>query len=367
MIPLFESFPHLEGKLPYKRLGRLPTPLDVYDGRSIGVACDQLVIKRDDKSGESYGGNKIRKLEFLLADAIERGCDGVITFGTAGSNHALATAVYARQCGLRCYSMLTPQPVATAVRQNLMAGYGVGNRLVGYETYEDSVAGARALIDDASGRGLHLCNIRGGGSSPLGCLGFVNAALELSRQIEQEGLRPPDVIYVALGTMGTVAGLMLGLDAAGIDCQVVAIRVVSNQVANDIRYERLYRETSDLLRMADPQFPANSDSIRKPDVRHNFFGPGYGCFTPESAQAVTDARDLLGLRLEGTYTGKTFAALLADLRTGLLDGKNVLFWNTYSSVPLPVPANKDDYRDLPPFFHRFFEQAVQPLDPGQKS
>jgi 1-aminocyclopropane-1-carboxylate deaminase/D-cysteine desulfhydrase-like pyridoxal-dependent ACC family enzyme len=364
MIPLFESFPHLAGKLAYKRLGHLPTPLETYEGRSIGLACDQLLIKCDDKSGEFYGGNKVRKLEFLLADAIDRSCDGVVTFGTAGSNHALATAVYARQCGLRCYSMLTPQPVASVVRRNLMAGYGVGNRLMGYESYEDSVAGARALVDDASSSGLHLCTIRGGGSSPLGCLGFVNAALELSRQIAHEGLKPPDVIYVALGTMGTVTGLMLGLHAAGIDCRVVAVRVVADQVANDIRYERLYRETSDLLCKADPQFPARHGSIRKPEVRHEYFGPGYGCFTPESMQAVADAHDLLGLRLEGTYTGKTFAALLADLRAGQLDGKNVLFWNTYNSVPLAVPAKADNYRDLPPFFHRFFEQPVQPLDPG---
>lgn len=79
--------------------------------------------------------------------------------------------------------------------------------------------------------------------------------------------------------------------------------------------------------------------------------------------AVTNAHDLLGLKLESTYTGKTFAALMADLRAGLLEGKKVLFWNTYSSVPLPAPEQPVDYRDLPPFFHRFFEQPVQPLDP----
>ncbi len=363
MIPLFESFPRLRNALPYKRLGRLPTPVDVYEGGSIGLRCEQLVIKRDDKSGDSYGGNKVRKLEFLLADAIGRACDGVITFGTAGSNHALATAVYARQCGLRCYSMLTPQPVAASVRRNLLAGLGVGNRLTGYESYEESVAGAQAVCNEASDRGLKLCTIRGGGSSPLGCVGFVNAALELARQIGHEGSDPPDVIYVALGTMGTVTGLILGLHAAGIDCRVVAVRVVADQVANDIRYERLYRETSNLLCSAEPGFPVESDPNLRLEVRHEFFGPGYAYFTPESMQAVADARDMLGLKLDGTYTGKAFAALMADLRAGLLEGKKVLFWNTYSSVPLPAPDQAVDYKELPAFFHRFFEQPVQPLDP----
>ena len=363
MIPLFESFPRLGSALPYKRLGRLPTPLDVYSGQDLGLGCEQLMIKRDDRSGDAYGGNKVRKLEFLLADAIERGCNGVITFGTAGSNHALATAIYAEQCGLQCYSMLTPQPVAGSVRRNLMAGYSVGSRLMGYETYEESVAAAGTLSSDAADRDLQLCTIRGGGSSPLGSVGFVNAALELAGQISAEGMSPPDVIYVALGTMGTVTGLMIGLQAAGIDCPVVAVRVVAEQVANDVRYERLARETSDLLCTADPAFPVRPGSIRRPEVRHEYFGPGYACFTPESMKAVTDAHDLLGLRLEGTYTGKAFAALMADLQAGRLNGRKVLFWNTYSSSPLPAPEAMIDYRNLPRFFHRFFEQPVQALDP----
>ncbi|MGI9263713.1 MAG: 1-aminocyclopropane-1-carboxylate deaminase/D-cysteine desulfhydrase, partial [Gammaproteobacteria bacterium] len=220
MIPLFDSFPLLRDKLPYQQLGQLPTTLDVRSGPDIGFKCEQLLVKRDDRSGDAYGGNKVRKLEFLLADAIEQGCDGVITFGAAGSNHALATAVYARQCGLQCYSMLTPQPVAHSVRNNLMQGFAIGNHLIGFETYEESVAAARKLCRDAEEKGQRLCTVRGGGSSPLGCVGFVNAGLELGQQLAKEGLERPDVIYVALGTMGTVTGLTIGLRAAGIDSRV---------------------------------------------------------------------------------------------------------------------------------------------------
>jgi D-cysteine desulfhydrase len=362
MIPLFESFPKLRGKLPYRSLGRLPTNLDVHTGSDIGLNCEQLLVKRDDQSGEAYGGNKVRKLEFLLADALEQGCDGVITFGTAGSNHALATAVYARQCGLQCFSMLTPQPVAHSVRRNLLSGYAIGNQLHGFETYEDSVSAARDMCSDAGEKRQKLCMIRGGGSSPLGCVGFVNAGLELAQQLASEGLEKPDVIYVALGTMGTVTGLMLGLRAAGISSQVIAIRVVAGEVANEARYRRLYRETCDLLTGADSSFPAPVASIERPDVRHNFFGPGYGFLTRESMQAVAIAKNKLGIALEGTYTGKTYAAMMADMQAGLLEGKKVLFWNTYSSALPPLPIDTVDYRDLPPFFHRFFEQPVQSLD-----
>jgi D-cysteine desulfhydrase len=96
-IPLFERYPGLTGRIPWRRLGRWPTPLSPV---AAPLPCDGLMVKRDDLSGEAYGGNKVRKLEFLLAEALARGCDGVITFGTAGSNHALATAIYARRLGL---------------------------------------------------------------------------------------------------------------------------------------------------------------------------------------------------------------------------------------------------------------------------
>lgn len=363
MIELFERYPDLESHLPYKELGRLPTRLDCYQGRDLGISCEHLLVKRDDKSGVLYGGNKVRKLEFLLADALRQDCQGVITFGTAGSNHALATAVYARQCDLICYSMLSPQPVSSAVRRNLLAGYGIGNRLMGYESYEDSVAGARALLKEASERGVRLYRVRGGGSSPLGCVGFVNAALELRRQIDEQDLPAPDVIYVPLGTMGTVTGLMIGLQAADIDCPVVAVRVVAEEVANEPRYRVLYRETAELLNDGNAGFPVTAESIREPDVRHEHFGPGYGHFTAEGMRAVGFARDALGIGLEGTYTGKTFAALMKDLESQKLAGKSVLFWNTYNSMPLPEIDGLLDYQALPPFFHGFFEQPLQDLDP----
>jgi D-cysteine desulfhydrase len=320
------------------------------------------MVKRDDLSGEAYGGNKVRKLEFLLAEALARGCNGVITFGTAGSNHALATAIYARRLGLECYAMLTRQPVTSAARRNLLTGQHHDARLVGFDTEEEAAAAARDLLLSEAGARLML--IPGGGSSPTGCLGFVNAALELKAQLDAEGLPPPDVIYLPLGTTGTLAGLQLGLRLAGLGSRVSAVRVVREDVADPARWRRLYRQAAELLAPDVPAVRDLPDADAGLRVRHGFFGPGYARYTPEAMAACGRAEQLAGIRLEGTYSGKAFACLLADLDAGRLAGQRVLFWNTYSSAPPPPQIETMDYRELPAFFHYYFEHAVQPLDPA---
>jgi D-cysteine desulfhydrase len=129
MIPLFKQYPLLREKLPYVSLGEFPTPVQKLDriGRDLGMS--RLYIKRDDLSGRIYGGNKVRKLEFLLGNTLKANAKEVMTFGGAGSNHALATAIYARQIGLKGISMLMPQPNAHCVRRNLLIGYHCGAEL----------------------------------------------------------------------------------------------------------------------------------------------------------------------------------------------------------------------------------------------
>jgi 1-aminocyclopropane-1-carboxylate deaminase/D-cysteine desulfhydrase-like pyridoxal-dependent ACC family enzyme len=356
---LFERYPALADRVPWRRLGRWPTPLTRV---SASLPCADLSIKRDDLSGESYGGNKVRKLEFLLAEALARGCDGVITFGTAGSNHALATAVYARHLGLVCYSMLTRQAVTSAARRNLLTGHYHHARLRGFDSEAEAADAARDLLRQTGGQQLML--IPGGGSSPLGCLGFVNAALELKNQLDAAALPPPDVIYLPLGTTGTLAGLQLGLRIAGLDTRVTAVRVVREDVADPARWRRLYRQAGELLAADVPMVLGLPDADTGLEVRHEFFGPGYARYTPEGMAACRRARALAGIGLEGTYSGKAFACLLADLDDGRLDGRRVLFWDTYSSSPPPPAIGAMDYRELPGFFHYYFEHPVQLLDPA---
>jgi 1-aminocyclopropane-1-carboxylate deaminase/D-cysteine desulfhydrase-like pyridoxal-dependent ACC family enzyme len=219
LIPLFEQYPLLEEKLSYISLGELPTPVQKLEKLGAELGIKQLFIKRDDLSGRVYGGNKVRKLEFILGDVLQAGAKEVMAFGGAGSNHALATAIYARQVGLKCISMLIPQPNTRYVRRNLLMSLYSGAELHLCGSEFESVtnmplvrmATLYQLIGHRLKNGYLPERIPPGGSSPVGVTGFVNAALELKKQIMNGEMPEPDYIYVASGTMGTANGLTLGL------------------------------------------------------------------------------------------------------------------------------------------------------------
>ena len=362
-LALAARYPALAEAVPSISLGEWPTPLQAADPAALPGACAGLWLKRDDRCATPYGGNKVRKLEFLLADALRKGHESVFTFGVAGSNHALATAIYAGQVGLEALLLLTPQSNSSFVGRNLRMGRWAGARQIHCAT--EAAANRMARILGLRGRGARLppYRIPGGGSSPLGTVGFVNAGLELAAQV-RAGLMPePDDLYVALGTMGTAAGLALGLAAAGLRTRLVLVRVVRADIASPRRFRALYHGAARLLHRRDPRFPLAPLDNTRIEVRHEFIGPGYARFTAEGMAALAFARQAFGVGLEGTYTGKALAALLEDLRAGRLAGRNVLFWNTYNGQPPPAEAMALDYRELPPPFHRYFETPFQPLDP----
>jgi D-cysteine desulfhydrase len=363
--PLFSRFPLLQKNLPHVFLGDLPTPVQRLEHleASLGTKAPVIYIKRDDLSGALYGGNKVRKLEFVLARAIDKGYREVLTFGGAGSNHALATALYANTLELKCISMLVPQPNATGVQRNLLMHSKSGAELHHFSGIPATAAGSIALLIRHKlrmGRFPYL--IPPGGSSPTGLIGFVNAAFELQEQVAAGLLPEPDYLYAASGTMGTVVGLALGLAAAGMNTQMMAVRVTDALYTSIPKARKLYRATLKVLRKADSNFPAcdfPEDTFR---FRHEFFGGEYGRFTEEGQRAVRLLRETENIKIEGTYTGKTLAALLADTAAGTLQNKNVLFWNTYNARDFNADIEGIDYHALPPAFHRYFEQAVQPLD-----
>jgi len=211
MIPLFEQYSLLRERLPYISLGELPTPVQKLEQLGTELGVSQLYIKRDDLSGKLYGGNKPRKLEFILGSALRSGTKEVITFGGAGSNHALATAIYARQAGLKSISMLMLQPNARYVRRNLLMSHYCGAELHSCGAQLESVRNM-PLVYLATICKLLQCRLKSGcfpqlippgGSSALGVIGFVNAALELKEQIANGDIPEPEYIYVACGTMGT--------------------------------------------------------------------------------------------------------------------------------------------------------------------
>lgn len=323
-----------ELELPWVPLGTFPTPVAHLPQLSRELSAE-VWVKRDDRSGATYGGNKVRKLELLLADALARDKRTVVTQGAWGSHHALATALYARQLGLHCELVLHPQPLTPHVLDDLLADQAAGARLHRASSPTMGFLQARARAAKVE-RGLL---IPGGGSSPLGALGFVEAGLELGEQVRRGELPPPDLVFVAAGTCGTVAGLALGLELAGLfAARVIAVRVVPALLANLVNVHRLARGALRLLRRAGARLPARRplDVVLDPQE----LGPGYGRST-EAAQAAVERFARHGVELETTYTGKAAAALLRWTARPAR-GRTVLFWNTYNGVDIaPLVAQAD--------------------------
>jgi 1-aminocyclopropane-1-carboxylate deaminase/D-cysteine desulfhydrase-like pyridoxal-dependent ACC family enzyme len=333
---LFAAYPALAKTVPWLSLGQFPTRVHRVDG--LAPAGVELWVKRDDESGAEYGGNKVRKLEFLLADARARGAKRLCTLGGIGSHHVLATALYGKRAGFDVEAVVFPQPMTEHVREQLLVDLAVGAELVPTRGY----AGVPLRVWQRRAQpGTQW--IAAGGSSPVGTLGYVSGGLELVQQIARGELPRPDVVYVALGSCGTAAGLVIGLSELGGEVELVAVRVTDRLVANARKTRRLMDRTLTLLRadLALAGGPARLGLARDANrwarprlrVEHGYFGGAYGRETDAAAAAVRDAA-AAGLRLETTYTGKTMAALLADARAGRLDGKRVLYWHTYSGADL---------------------------------
>lgn len=369
-LPLFERFPGLINSLAYVGLTDLPTTVDRLDRLAADLDVRALYMKRDDLTGTLYGGNKPRKLEFLLGEALRAKASHVLTFGAAGSNHALATAIYAQRLRLKSISMLMPQPNAEYVRRNLLMCYRCGAELHACGGPLES-ATTRSRIYAATTmqmtrhwlrEGRRPVMIPPGGSSPRGTVGYVNAGLEMATQVAGGALAEPDCVYVACGTLGTAAGLLLGLRMAGLRSRVVAVRVTTSEYANPASLQGLAVAANRFLHDLDANVPLLEVSNADVDVRDDYCGSRYAAFTPEGMAAVRRVRDTEGITLDGTYTGKTFAALMGDAADGRLRDKTVLFWNTLNSRDFSSEIAGLDYHNLPRPFHPYFEAPVQPLD-----
>jgi 1-aminocyclopropane-1-carboxylate deaminase/D-cysteine desulfhydrase-like pyridoxal-dependent ACC family enzyme len=348
---LFRAFPALAGRVPWMPLGRFPTPVGRLEG--LLPPSVELWIKHDDASGTVYGGNKVRKLEFLLGEAKARGARRLVTLGAIGSHHVLATAIYGKQAGFAVDAVVFPQPLTAHVREQMLADVAAGAALHPTRGY----LGVPWRVWQQR-RGEDALWIASGGSSPVGTLGYVSAGLELLQQIAAGELPRPDVIYVALGSCGTAAGLLVGLAGAPslprLDARVVGVRVVDRAVSNAHVTRRLAARTAALL-AAHGEHWFDQSAPPPLTVDHRCFGGAYGRATPESDRAVALAKER-GLFLEPTYTGKAMAALLHDAARGALDGKRVLFINTFSSVDLaPFVAAGPGVAALPAALQRHFD------------
>jgi 1-aminocyclopropane-1-carboxylate deaminase/D-cysteine desulfhydrase-like pyridoxal-dependent ACC family enzyme len=324
-------FPDLARSLPRIDIGAFPTPL--FRAKRLKAAIGglgELYVKNDGRSSALYGGNKVRKLEYVLAEAIRRGAREVMTFGFRGSNHAAATAVHAHHQGLRAISLLLPQADAPYVERNLEVGRAHNAEIHHYDTTAALSAGAVSLLVRhriESSRWPYV--IAPGGSSPLGTVGFVAAAFELAGQCRDLGIEPPEKIYVAFGSCGTAVGLALGAAAAQLHTRVVAVRVTEMRHANRRKAEALWRRTSALVHGADAAFPLLPYEADRIEIRDEHFGSAYAVPTAAAREAISSMREHEGIELDVAYTGKALACLIADARGKRLENRRVMFWNTY--------------------------------------
>jgi len=335
---LFQRYRGLSSSLPRLRLGTSPSPVRRLAGLERRIGPGEIWVKNDGSYGTVYGGNKTRKLEFILADVLRRGASTIITFGGMGSHHCLATALYAPLFGLKTVLVLVDQPTTDEVRTNIERLRASGARLHhAHSPVRAALLGGWLALRHASLSRPRLPYVLWpGGSTAVGCLGYVNAALELGQQVEAAELPRPASIVVPLGSNGTAAGLLLGLRLAGLDSRLIAVRVSHYPGVGAAGVARLANAAARLLRSRGagiPQTPFVPADLR---VVESYLGRGYSYPTAEAEAAKDLVLQAEGLQLDLTYTAKAFAAVLALLQTGLLPKGPVLYWHTLNALPLPA-------------------------------
>ena len=326
-----ERYPQLANKTQPLMLADLPSPIQRLSALERKLGRTDLFIKRDDLNSTLYAGNKVRKLEFLLSQAKRSGSRTLLTMGGVGSNHLLACALHGNSLGLRTVGVVFDQPWDDHVEENQLADLGAGVELwpVGSK-YKLGLGIARAYLSLWRREGVRPQLIPGGGSSPLGALGFVNAGLELGAQIRAGELPEPKTVVLPYGTGGTAVGLAIGFRLAQLRSNILAVRVIDPLLANRFRLERFCESVCRFLKGLEPALSGPAKPASNLEIARDYFGGGYGIRTEAANQAVhAFAEDKI--TLEYTYTGKAAAAFLdlAKQTKGAL-----LFWNTFSAADI---------------------------------
>jgi len=322
----------LLSRFPRLRFAHLPTRLELLENLTAELGGPRIWIKRDDCTGLSSGGNKTRKLEFLMADAQQKKATAVITQGAVQSNHARQTAAIAAKLGMRCHILLEDRTgnedpsyrLNGNVLLDRLHGASVSLRPGG----TDMNAEMEHLAESLRAAGETPYVIPGGGSNTIGALGYVNAALELVAQANDMNLRIDRVVH-ATGSTGTQAGLVAGLTAINSGIPVLGIGVRAPRPQQEEGVYKLARATAELI--GAPEVVKREDVVANCD----YVGPGYGLPTPGMAEAVKMLAALEGILLDPVYSGKGMAGLIDLIRRGELEGdRDVVFLHTGGSAAL---------------------------------
>jgi D-cysteine desulfhydrase len=320
----------LTDALPRARLGFFPTPLEELPRLSKALGGPRLFVKRDDQTGLATGGNKTRKLEFTVGEALRQGADTLVTLGAVQSNHARQTAAAAAATGLRCVLVLRGNPPAAATG-NLLLDHLLGARVVfsGNETRERV---AERVMEEERGAGHRPFLVPVGASDEIGAPGFVAAMEELDAQLRERRLHL-DRIVVASSSFGTQAGLCVGAKRLALGVQIAGIAIDSSA-------EELRREVSRIAARTERRMGLEP-SISAGDVvgYDGYLGGGYAVLGEPEKEAILLAARTEGLLLDPVYTGRAMAGLVDLVRRREFGaGENVLFWHTGGTAALHAYA-----------------------------
>jgi len=313
--------------LPRIALGHWPTPLHELQLLSAKLDGPRIFVKRDDLTGLALGGNKCRKLEYVLADAKQRGIDALITSGSSQSNFALQMAAAARKLEMEPYLMLV-KGVHEEIQGNLLL-HSILNSTVSIlevsdpsEMFTTMPKKMKTLADELRSKGRNPLVIPAGAFTPLGTAGWVNAAEEISRQLQDQKIAIRYVV-VANGSGGTQAGLTLGFKQLNVPLDVIGISVLNGKEEATAIVEDQIAETAKLL---DLDVGVSSDEVK---VYDDYIGKGYGIPTKECIDAIRTVARTEAILLDPVYTGKAMSGLMDLIGKSQITKKDaVLFVHT---------------------------------------
>lgn len=319
-------------RFPRRFLAHLPTPLEKLERLSKELGGPEIWIKRDDCTGLSTGGNKTRKLEFLMAEAELQGADIVITQGATQSNHARQTAAFAAKMGMGCHVLLEDRTGSNNANYN-HNGNVLLDHLHGATTEKcagglDMNAEMEAVAERMRAAGKKVYTIPGGGSNPTGALGYVNCAFELVGQANDRGLKIDHIVH-ATGSAGTQAGLIVGLK--GLNAQIPLLGV-GVRAPKDVQEGNVYKlACATAEKLGCPGLVTRDDVIANTD----YVGKGYGIPTESGLEAIRMFAELESILLDPVYSAKGAAGLINLIRKGRFKkDERVVFLHTGGSAAL---------------------------------
>jgi D-cysteine desulfhydrase len=352
---LFAEFPTIARALPWTPLAHGPTAVEPCTAIADYLGRDDVWMKRDDLISPLYGGNKVRRYEFVLADALARGARAIVTTGGLASTQVTATALFGRALGLPVRAVLFDQPLTAFGRTAVLANVTAGAEVIYGGGYLGTVA--RTLLTARRTPDRYV--ILPGAPEPLANLGYIDAMLELAEQVRAGQMPRPDVIVLPTGSSGTLAALALGAAYLGWPTEILGVRITARIACNRFTIGLILRATTRFVRARAPAFGRALDARARPPrfaLFHGAIGRGYGYPTPDAIEGTRQLARLTGATGEVTYSGKALAGLRAIAGDKRYAGKTILLWNTLST-PRPAVA-PDAERSVPPALAWMFRGDV---------